>query len=213
MKAADKQKLIAIFQRCYPSPRSELNFKNKYQLAVSVILSAQCTDKKVNEVTPRLFAKYGSFKKLSAAKLSDLEEIIRPINYYKTKARHLIAMAQTVISVYKGKLPAAREELMQLPGVGRKTANVIQAEEGIIPAFPVDTHVFRVSKRLGLAAGKTTDLVEEELMKQFPPEQWRNMHHWLIFHGRRICKASRPFCGDCPVAEICPSRFFWQRGA
>ena len=205
MKPTQKKKLLGIFEELYPNPKSELNFKNRYQLLVSVMLSAQCTDKKVNDTTPALFNAYPSFKALSEAELDDVLRIIRPINYYKTKAKHLIAMATLVRSQFKGRVPLSHKELQSLPGVGQKTANVILGELGIEPSFPVDTHVFRVSKRLGLATSEKREVVEEELKECFEPELWRNLHHWLIFHGRRVCKARNPLCAECPIS-FCPSR-------
>lgn len=190
----------------YPDPRSELDFKDDYQLVVAVILSAQCTDKKVNQVTPQLFGRFADFAALAKAPITELEQIIRPINYYRTKARNLIAMAQRVVDDFNGKLPGEHPELTSLPGIGRKTANVVVCEKGCAPALPVDTHVFRVSKRLGLADGTTVEKVEDQLKLQFAPQEWRNLHHWLIFHGRRVCKAQRPQCGQCVVNDICPGR-------
>lgn len=197
--------LLKQFAALYPDPKSELNFKNEYELIVSVILSAQCTDKKVNEVTPTLFARYPTFEKLAKAKLSDIEKIIRPINYYRGKSKSLLGMAQKVVTEFAGSVPANHKELMSLPGVGNKTANVVQSELGTAHTFPVDTHVFRVSKRLGIATGKDVAEVEASLRKRFDSKLWRNLHHWLIFHGRRVCKAQRPLCEDCPLAKICPS--------
>lgn len=201
-----KRKLLEEFERLYPDPQSELNFKGKYQLVVSVALSAQCTDKKVNEVTPELFKAFPSFKALSEAKLSQVEKIIRPVNYYRSKSKHIVAMAQRVCSEFKGKLPLTHKELISLAGVGRKTANVVLSELGIEPAFPVDTHVFRVSRRLELASEDNRDKLEEELKSHFDPKEWRNLHHWLIFHGRRVCKAQNPLCGECTIAKGCPSK-------
>jgi endonuclease-3 len=205
MTPANKKKLLAIFAKLYRNPESELNFQNQYQLLISVMLSAQSTDKKVNEITPALFQMYPGFTTLQFAKLSDVEERIRQVNYYKTKSRHLIATAQKVCKDFKGRVPRTHEKLTSLPGVGNKTANVILSELGITPAFPVDTHVFRVSKRLGLASANTRDKVEEQLKTTFEPEIWRSLHHWLIFHGRRVCKASNPLCGECPFSALCPS--------
>ncbi len=205
MRAPQKQKLLSQFQSLYPTTGSELNFKTPYQLVVAVSLSAQCTDKKVNEITPLLFEKYGDFSDLARAKLEAVEKIIRPINYYRTKSKNIISMAQTVLGDFSGKLPNTHEELITLPGVGRKTANVVLGELKITPAIPVDTHVFRVSKRLGLATGNTADAVELELQKAFPSELWYNLHHWLIYHGRRVCKAQRPLCEQCTLNSLCPS--------
>lgn len=197
--------LIATLAELYPEPRSELDFKNEYQLLIAVMLSAQCTDKKVNQVTPNLFKVYPSFKALSQAKLSEVEKIIRPINYYKTKSKNLIACANKVVEEFSSKVPESHEELTSLPGVGNKTANVILSEKGVVPAFPVDTHIFRLAHRLGLSTGKTPDQVEADLRKLFPPSEWRNLHHRLIFHGRRVCGARNPQCEACVLRTICPS--------
>lgn len=205
MTPDQKKTLLRRFAELYPEPRSELTFKNNYQLVCAVMLSAQCTDKKVNEVTPHLFRVYANFKQLAAADLADIEKIIRPINYYKTKAKHLIAMANLVSAEHRGRLPTGFQTLISLPGVGRKTANVIQCELNIEPALPVDTHVFRVSKRLGIADGKNPDQVEASLKQAFPPDTWHHLHHWLIFHGRRVCKAQRPLCGSCTLSDLCPA--------
>lgn len=205
MNLKDKQKLLKKFGKLYPNPKSELKFRGNYQLLVSVILSAQCTDKKVNETTPELFNTYPNFLSLSKARLSNLEKIIRPINYYKSKSKHLLAMAKSVVANFNGKIPRSHQELTSLAGVGNKTANVILSELGIEPALPVDTHVFRVSKRLGLAKSKDRDKVELELKQEFQAKDWRNLHHWLIFHGRRVCKAQNPQCELCALSELCPS--------
>lgn len=196
--------ILSTLRRLYPEPRSELNFRNSYELLVAVMLSAQCTDKKVNEVTPALFRACPDFADLARAKLPEIERIIRPINYYRTKARNLLSMAESVASA-GGDLPRTREGLMALPGVGQKTASVILSELGLEPALPVDTHVFRVARRLGLSAGNNPREVEEDLKRAFPAKTWRELHHWLIFHGRRVCKARKPSCASCPLAKRCPS--------
>lgn len=206
MKARNmKSFLLKEFPKLYPNASSELHFKDPFQLTVSVMLSAQCTDKKVNEITPVLFAKYPSFQALSKARISALERIIKPINYYKSKAKNLLGMANRVMHAFNGQLPTDFDELVSLAGVGQKTANVILTELGVEETFPVDTHVFRVSKRLGLAGGKNREIVEEELKELFPSQYWRNLHHWLILHGRRVCKAPRPKCHECSLASRCPS--------
>lgn len=205
MPDTDK-KLLSSFAKLYPNPRSELNFSSEYQLIVAVMLSAQCTDKKVNEVIPTLFKKYGTFRALKSAKVTDVAQIIRPINYFKTKSKNLVSMAKLVEDQFSGQLPKTHADLITLPGVGQKTANVIQSELGTSPTFPVDTHVFRVSKRLGLAKANTPEKVEEELKVRFDSRHWRNLHHWLIFHGRRVCKARNPLCASCSLAPICPSK-------
>jgi endonuclease-3 len=205
MTPKKKAHLISILAELYPNPRSELDFKNEYELLIAVMLSAQCTDKKVNQVTPELFTNYPSFKALSKARLADVERIIRPINYFKTKSKNIIETGAQVVERFNSKVPETREDLTSLPGVGQKTANVIQSEAGIIPAFPVDTHVFRLAHRLGLSEGKTPHDVEEDLKRAFPSSEWRGLHHRLIFHGRRVCKARAPLCGECPLAKLCPA--------
>lgn len=200
-----KARLLEELERLYPEPESELNFRSDFQLIIAVALSAQCTDLKVNQVTPQLFKAYKNFKQLASAKIPDVEKIIRPINYYRTKAKNIVALSQRVTEEFHGQLPRTREGLTELPGVGRKTASVILSEKGIEPAFPVDTHVFRVSRRLRLATRKDRDKVEEQVKAKFDPSEWRNLHHRLIFHGRRVCKAQRPKCGECTLSPLCPS--------
>jgi endonuclease-3 len=212
MLTKSKKQLVATLNSLYPDPKSELNFRNPYELLIAVILSAQCTDKKVNEVTPILFSKFNSFNKLAKAPVSEVEVIIHPVNYFRTKARNIVETAAVIVEKFKGKLPVTHEELTSLAGVGRKTANVVMGELGIEPSFPVDTHVMRVSRRLGLSAGKTPDQVEEDLKKAFPPETWRNLHHQIIFHGRRVCMARNPACERCTLAKICPSAFAEKPG-
>jgi len=202
MNYSHKKKLLGLLARLYPNPHSELDFRGDYQLITAVILSAQCTDRKVNEISPLLFKRYPGFRKLGEADERELGAIIRPINYYRTKARNLIAMAREVQTRFDGRLPETHDELCSLPGVGRKTANVVRCERGHA-ALPVDTHVFRVARRLDLSQGKTPDAVEDDLRREFAPEHWYNLHHWLIWHGRRVCKAQRPLCADCPLARLC----------
>lgn len=197
--------ILPLLAEAYPDAATELHFENEYQLVVAVILSAQCTDKKVNEITPSLFKAYSSFATLASAPLAALESIVRPINYYRTKARNLREMARLVTDEHDGVLPRAHDKLLALPGVGRKTANVVLGELGAQETFPVDTHVFRVSRRLGLSTGSTVEKVEKDLMAAFPPRDWRSLHHRLILHGRRVCKAQRPACSLCTLAKKCPS--------
>lgn len=196
--------LIEIFEDLYPNPSSELNFSNDFELVVAVVLSAQCTDKKVNQVTTDLFTSFPDFISLGLAKVSSVENIIRPINYYKTKAKNIISLSKIVVNEFNSELPKSFDQLMSLPGVGRKTASVVLGELGIDKTFPVDTHVFRVSKRLGLAKGSTPDEIEVKLRKRFDSSLWRKLHHWLIFHGRRVCKARAPNCQACKLNQFCP---------
>ena len=205
MTPKKRAELLTELTLLYPEPRSELDFKNEFQLLIAVVLSAQCTDVKVNQVTPHLFKAYPDCKRLGKAKLSDVEAIIRPINYFKTKSKNIIATSDILATQYLGSVPKTHAELTALPGVGRKTANVVLGETGAVPSLPVDTHVFRVSRRLGLTKGKTPDAVERDLMRLFPSSEWRGLHHRLIFHGRRVCKARNPLCGECSLRGLCPS--------
>ena len=204
MDSKKRQKIVDILGELYPEPKSELNFSNEFQLLISVILSAQCTDKKVNEVTPTLFRDFPNFEKLGDAPLKRVEEILRPVNYYRTKAQNIIKTGQEITKTFKGKLPKDHDILITLPGVGRKTANVVLGELGITSTLPVDTHVFRVSQRLGLAKGTKPREIEDQLMEQFEPTLWRPLHHWLILHGRRVCKAPNPNCAECALNKLCP---------
>ena len=204
-RRARDAELLRRFALAYPDPRSELDFKNPYELVVAVTLSAQCTDKKVNQVTPALFAYAPNFNALAEAQIETIESIIRPVNYYRTKSRNIVAMAQRVRAEFSGELPSDHDGMTSLPGVGRKTANVVLGELGICPTIPVDTHVMRVSGRLALSSGSDPVTVERELAARFPPEIWRNLHHWLIYHGRRVCKAQRPLCEECVLRDLCPS--------
>lgn len=197
--------VLKILDEQFSNPKSELNFNNSYELVVSVALSAQCTDKKVNEVTSILFKRYGTFNSLALASVVSIEKIIRPINYYKTKAKNIVNLAKMVLQEFKGNLPKTHSELISLPGVGNKTANVVLSELGLEATFPVDTHVFRVSKRLGLSKGKNVKEVEEYLKSNFKQTLWRNMHHQLILHGRKTCKAQNPLCNKCTLKNYCPS--------
>ena len=206
MREKNKKELLHKLTTLYPEPRSELNFSSDFELVISVVLSAQCTDKKVNQTTPALFKRFGSFRKLSKADVQDVEQIIREVNYYRTKSKNIIELSRMVVEQFGDQLPSTMEELIELPGVGRKTANVVLGERGITPSIAVDTHVFRVSRRLGIAKGENVRVVEESLMKNFAPESWRDLHHQLIFHGRRVCKARNPLCGSCELSDLCPSR-------
>jgi endonuclease-3 len=190
----------------YPDAHCELDYRNAWELLIATILSAQCTDRRVNMVTPVLFATYPSPAALAAANPADVEEIIKSTGFFRQKAKSIIGVARAVTEAYGGRVPETMELLVQLPGVGRKTANVVLgnalgANEGVV----VDTHVGRLVKRLGLSTETDPVRVEQELMKLFPREQWTMLAHLLIWHGRRVCDAKRPRCGDCTLASICPS--------
>lgn len=181
----------------------ELNFKNRYQLLVSVILSAQCTDKRVNMVTKSLFKKYPTAKAMAKANLAELEQEIKPCGFYHNKAKNILSACQKIVVEFKGEVPENYDALLSLPGVGRKTANVITSAGFGGDAIAVDTHVFRVSRRLGLASGNTPEKVEQELMKVLDKNVWSESHFLLVLFGRYICKAQRPLCEQCALKEYC----------
>lgn len=191
-----------------PKVSSELKFSSTYELLVAVILSAQCTDKRVNLVTPELFKAYPNIKAMAEAKEDDLYRYIKSVSYPNAKARHLIGMAQKVEEDFQGEVPQEMEDLIKLPGVGRKTANVIRAIAFEKPSIAVDTHVYRVSHRLGLVSmtANTPFKVENELINNIPEHLLRDAHHWLLLHGRYTCKSRKPLCMDCPFKEFCPKK-------
>lgn len=195
--------ILGYFRDNVPVAESELHFDSPYQLLVAVMLSAQCTDKRVNQTTPALFAAYPDPQSLAAASFEDVLSLIRSVSYPNSKARHLIGMAQKLISDFGGEVPSGIDELMSLPGVGRKTANVVASITWGEPVIAVDTHVFRVSRRLGLSRGTTPRAVELDLERHIPAEFRPIAHHWLILHGRYVCKAQKPNCASCPLTQWC----------
>jgi endonuclease-3 len=199
------QFVIDYFSEYAPEAETELIYDNPYQLLVAVILSAQCTDKRVNLTTPALFEKFPDVHALSQASFDELFPYIKSISYPNNKTKHLIGMAQKVISDFNGEIPMTVEELIQLPGVGRKTANVITSVIDQQPNMAVDTHVFRVSRRIGLVplTASTPLAVEKELIKHIPASLIHKAHHWLILHGRYICVARRPLCEQCGLQQAC----------
>ena len=198
------QKVIDYFSEHMPVAETELSYSNPFQLLVAVILSAQCTDKRVNMVTPSLFKRFPEPESLAVASFEEVFSIIRSISYPNNKAKHLIGMAQMLLEKYKGIVPSEIKDLTQLPGVGRKTANVIASVVYNKPTMAVDTHVFRVSARLGLSTNAKTPLqTEEQLIKYLPKEIVPIAHHWLILHGRYICLARSPKCKECGITSIC----------
>ena len=196
---------LAILERTYPHAVTALEYTSPFELLIAVILSAQCTDARVNMTTPHLFAKYPDAESLARADQADVETIVKSCGFFRMKSKNIISAARAVAAEHGGKVPADRESLEALPGVGRKTANVVMSVAFEEAAFAVDTHVFRVSHRLGLTLATTPRGVEDDVTKLVPREQWRHAHHWLILHGREICKAPVPQCGRCPVT-MCPSR-------
>ena len=197
------EKVIEFFSKNHPVAETELNYKNPYQLLVAVILSAQCTDKRVNLTTPQIFKKYPDAQTMSNANFDELFPIIKSISYPSNKTKHLIGMAKMITETFHGKVPMTVTELMLLPGVGRKTANVITSVVDNQPNMAVDTHVFRVSNRIGLVKTKTPDETGAPLLKVIPKKWQMHAHHWLILQGRYVCKARKPECYKCAVVEFC----------
>jgi endonuclease-3 len=209
LKPAETARIAELFERfeTYESdPRTELNYASPYELVVAVALSAQATDVSVNKATAKLFAVADTPQKMLALGEAGLKPFISSIGLYNMKAKNVIRMAEILIAEHGGEVPLDREALQALPGVGRKTASVVLNELRIEPAIAVDTHVFRVSHRLGLSVGKTPDKVEADLMAIVPEPYLTRAHHWLILHGRYVCTARRPKCAECQVADLCPSR-------
>ena len=202
---AVREQQIAILEETYRGVKPALKFRNPFELLIAVILSAQCTDVRVNVVTERLFAKAPTPEAIMALGLSALEEEIRDCGLFRNKAKNIMAACQLLLQEYGGQVPEDYEALQKLPGVGRKTANVVMSVAFDYPAIAVDTHVFRVANRLKLAAGSTPLEVEKGLQKAIPREKWSAAHHWLIWHGRKLCKARSPLCGECPLQQVCPS--------
>ena len=182
-----------------------LHYKNPFQLLVAVILSAQCTDARVNLVTPELFARYPTPQALAGAKRREVERLIKSCGFFRTKSRNLIAASAMLVERHGGRVPSTIDELLELPGVGRKTANVILAVVYGQAAIAVDTHVFRVANRLRLARAATAAKMELALQRVIPQSQWSHAHHWLIYHGRRVCHARKPACAQCVLLDLCPS--------
>ena len=197
---------IKILEETYAGAIPELKFGTAFELLVAVILSAQCTDKRVNLVTAELFPVANTPEKILALGQTELEKIIKPCGYFRAKAKHIILTSEKLLREYGGEVPSDFDELIKLPGVGRKTANVVTSVAFKNPAIAVDTHVFRLSNRMKLAEGKTPLEVERGLQKIIPKEKWSAAHHWLIWHGRLICTSRSPKCKDCPLNKICPSR-------
>ena len=199
------RRIVSGLAETYPVALCALNHKSPFQLLAATILSAQCTDERVNLVTPALFERYPDARALANANQADLEEIIRSTGFFRNKATNLIGMAKAVVEKHGGELPRTLEELVQLPGVGRKTANVLMGTAfGIASGVVVDTHVKRISRLLGLTTSENAEQIERDLMELLPPEEWINFSHRLIHHGRQICIARRPKCAECPLRPDCP---------
>lgn len=197
--------IYRILTKTYPEVRCELDFENPLQLIVAVVLSAQCTDKRVNAITPALFKKYKSAKDYAKAPLPEIEQFIYSAGFYHAKARHLKGLGRKIVEEFDGKVPATIEELVTLPGVGRKTANVVLGHAFGIPGITVDTHFGRLSRRFEWSSSMDPVKVEREVGLLIPEKEWTNLSQRMIWHGRRICHSRKPACGACPLAKICPS--------
>ncbi len=196
-------KILALLKRAYPESHCALHFKDAYQLSVATILSAQCTDKRVNLVTPELFRRWPTAGDLSKAAQGEVEEVIRSTGFYRNKAKSLVGFAKAVTNKHGGKIPGTMEELIHLPGFGRKTANVILGNAYGVPGITVDTHVGRLSARMGLTSETNPVKVEQDLMALLPPSEWTMFSHRMIDHGRAVCDARKPRCGQCAIEKVC----------
>lgn len=200
------ERVLAHFRAQMPNVNTELEFGSVFQLLVAVILSAQCTDKRINQVTPDLFRRYPDAKAMAQAEPEDVLEYISSVSYPNAKAAHLVAMARALVAQHGGEVPSDMNQLLDLPGVGRKTANVVQSVAFGKATLAVDTHVYRVAHRLGLVSKRanTPYKVEQELVKHIPEADIPDAHHWLLLHGRYVCKSARPMCDKCPFNDFCP---------
>lgn len=203
MNAAKRHAIFSRLRDAHPNPRSELEFQTPFELMISVILSAQATDKSVNLATKPLFRRYNTAKKMLALGEEGLIDFIKSIGLFRSKAKHIIQTCRLLLEHHNGEVPADRENLEKLPGVGRKTANVVLNVAFGEPTMAVDTHIFRIGNRIGLAPGKTPLAVELKLLKHIPQEFMHNAHHWLILHGRYVCKARKPECPTCLILDLC----------
>ncbi len=203
MNKQEKISALAELENLYPDAKPALHFKTAYELLVAVILSAQCTDERVNKVTAVLFEKYSTPEAILSLGQSELERYIYSCGFYRMKAEHILSASKDIIEKFGGEVPSTVETLMQLAGVGKKTANVVYSVWFGGAAIAVDTHVFRVSNRLGLAKGNTPEAVEAGLNKAIPEKDWSRAHHWLIWHGRRVCHSQKPACESCTLKALC----------
>lgn len=206
LRKEKREQILAVLEKEYRNTKTALNYHSPFELLVAVILSAQCTDERVNVITARIFPRLNTPLKMLKLSLGELEEEIKDCGLYHAKAKNLLGMCRMLHEEFDDVIPKDIETMMLLPGVGRKTANVVASIIYNVPAIAVDTHVFRVSHRLGLAKGKTPEETEKELQKVIPMEKWSSAHHWLIWHGRLVCKARKPECDRCVLAEVCKSR-------
>lgn len=204
------QEILTELARLYPDARPALNFSTPYELLVAVILSAQCTDERVNKVTSVLFEKHNTPRTMLELTQEELEKYIFSCGFYRNKAAHILSASRDIIEKFGGEVPSSHEQLKSLAGVGQKTANVVYSVAFGGDAIAVDTHVFRVSNRLGLAHADTPEKTEEQLKVAIPQEEWSKAHHWLIFHGRRVCHSQRPDCANCTLKNSC--EYFEKKG-
>lgn len=202
------KRVLSYFRELHPEVTTELEFGSVFQLLVAVVLSAQCTDKRVNQVTPELFAHYPDAQAIAEADESEIYEYVKSVSYPNAKARHLVELSRMLVDEYGGEVPNDFDALLRLPGVGRKTANVMQAVAFGQSAMPVDTHVYRVSHRLGLvpSTADTPLKVEKMLVKHIPADDLARAHHWLLLHGRYVCTSRKPHCDKCELSDICPKK-------
>ena len=203
-RADNNGRILSTLAEVYADSKAALEYDSVYQLLVAVMLSAQTNDNQVNKITRELFVDYGTPQQMATLSVAELEQKIQTCGLYKNKAKNIAATTRILLDEYGGEVPQTREELVRLPGVGRKTANVVLSVGFDLPALAVDTHIFRVAHRLGFSEGKTPDAVEADLCTLIPEEDWAKAHHWFIWHGRRVCDARRPKCDECPVGEWCP---------
>ncbi len=204
LRKAKREAILRILEDTYKDTKTALNYNSPFELLVAVILSAQCTDERVNVITSRIFPKYNTPKKMGALTQAEMEREIHDCGLYHAKAKNILATCKMLVERFHSTVPDTIPTLMELPGVGQKTANVVASIIYNVPAIAVDTHVFRVSHRLGMAKGKDPLETEKELQKVIPMEKWSAAHHWFIWHGRKVCKARKPLCSTCVLLEECP---------
>ena len=202
MNRETKLKILETLEAMYPDAKAELIFSNPYEMLVATMLSAQCTDRQVNKVTPAVFSRWPDVNAMADASVDELFPLVKSCGF-RSKAGNIIAACRIIRDLYGGQVPDTMEALTALPGVGRKTANVVLSNAFGIPAFAVDTHVFRVSNRLGLCKADNVEETERQMTRLIPREKWGKAHHWLIWHGRRVCKAQKPLCEECGVKDLC----------
>lgn len=204
MKKEIAIEIIENLKKHYPDAVCSLEFKTPFQMVIAVMLSAQCTDERVNKITPKLFEKYGTPEAICNMQLEELEKIIHPCGFYKNKAKNIKAMSKEIIEKYNGKVPETMEELISLPGVGRKSANVVMLEAFENPqGIAIDTHAKRIANRVGLSKNTTPEKIEQDILKLIPKQYYKDVNHLLVWHGRRTCDARKPKCEECPIKEYC----------